>query len=106
MQRASFVVCPYTDATQSGVVMTAYEFEKPVIASDVGSFREYIFDQETGLIVPPKEPKELARAIEKLFNDEDLIRKMRDNIGIYKKTEFSWEKAAKEIINEIYEIIR
>ena len=106
MQRASFVVCPYTDATQSGVVMTAYEFNKPVIASDVGSFREYIKDGETGMIVPPKEPEELASAIEKLFNDEKLLKRMKDKIEIFKKTELSWEKAAKEIINTINEIIR
>jgi len=36
MQRAQFVVIPYTEATQSGVIAIAYAFGRPVIATSVG----------------------------------------------------------------------
>lgn len=39
--QSSVVVCPYTDATQSGVVMSAFAFKKPVIASNVGGYRKW-----------------------------------------------------------------
>src|SRR5207253_8898786 len=31
-ERAHLVVCPYVDATQSGVIMTAFAFDRPVVA--------------------------------------------------------------------------
>ena len=36
VQQASLIVCPYIDATQSGVIMTSYALGRPVIASAVG----------------------------------------------------------------------
>lgn len=95
----SVVVCPYNDATQSGVVMTAYAFNKPVIATDVGSFREYIIDGETGLIVPPRNAEALAEAIEKLLNSKTLLNNMKKKIGQTKEKEFSWKEAANNLIN-------
>jgi glycosyltransferase involved in cell wall biosynthesis len=54
IENTKVVVCPYRDATQSGVVMTAFSFNKPVVASDVGSFSEVIKDGTTGFLVPPQ----------------------------------------------------
>ncbi len=56
-QRAAVVVCPYTTATQSAVVLTAYAFGKPVIGTRVGGLPEYITDGETGVLVPPHSPE-------------------------------------------------
>ncbi len=99
LQRCSFVVCPYTDATQSGVVMTAYAFNKPVIATDVGSFKEYIDDGKTGLIVEPKDSGSLSEVFRKLLTNSELLKKMSDNIEKLKGTEFSWKKAALKCIH-------
>ncbi len=41
----------------------------PVIASAVGGLQEAILDQETGLLIPPEEPKLLAEAIVELARD-------------------------------------
>ena len=76
----SLIVCPYTDATQSGVLMTAFAFYKPVIATDVGNFSEIIKDNITGLIVPPKNSQKLAEAIVKIFSTPHLIENMNNNI--------------------------
>ena len=51
IQESSFVVCPYKDATQSGVVMSAYALKKPVIATRVGGLVEMVEDKKTGLLV-------------------------------------------------------
>lgn len=53
IQAAQFVVCPYRDATQSGVVMTTFAVGKPVVATNVGSFSEYINDDVNGLLSDP-----------------------------------------------------
>lgn len=49
-----FVVCPYRDASQSGVLMTTNALGKSVLASDVGAFPEYIKNEKNGKIVAPE----------------------------------------------------
>ena len=53
IQKSKFLVCPYRDASQSGVLMTARAIGKPVIATNVGAFTEYIQDGVDGLIANP-----------------------------------------------------
>lgn len=76
----SVIVCPYTDATQSGVLMSAYAFNKPVIATRVGNFPNIIRDNLTGFLVSPKNSIKLAEAIIKIFSTPNLINKMEKNI--------------------------
>lgn len=105
IRRCSIVVCPYTDATQSGVVMTAYAFNKPVIVTDVGSFREYIIEGETGLIVPPRNAEALAEAIKKLLNNSTLFKYMEERIIQIKDKEFSWKETANKLVKIYDELI-
>jgi glycosyltransferase involved in cell wall biosynthesis len=51
------------------VVMEAMAQCLPVIGSDVGGIPEMIVNEETGLLVPPREPAALARAIERLIGN-------------------------------------
>ena len=100
-QKASVVVVPYIEASQSGIVPLAYAFKKPVVATDVGSIPEVVEDGKTGYIVPPKNPEKLAEAIIALLRDKKKRREMGEN-G-YKKTEgeLSWDNIATKTI-EIY----
>lgn len=66
---SKFVVLPYRSATQSGALMSAYAFNKPVIASAVGDFPKGIVEGETGLLVPPENPEKLTEAIDKLSGE-------------------------------------
>ncbi|HEY6563136.1 MAG TPA: glycosyltransferase, partial [Pirellulaceae bacterium] len=68
-QRATIVVLPYTEATQSGVVPVAYTFGKPVIATTVGGLPECVEHERTGLLVPPRDSSALADAIVTLLSD-------------------------------------
>ena len=63
IQHAKFVVCPYKDATQSGVLMTAFGLKTPVIATNVGSFPEFIEDDVNGLLVPGDDAQKLSEQI-------------------------------------------
>jgi len=103
IQESSIVVCPYTDATQSGVVMTAYAFNKPVIATKVGGLAEAVSHNITGKLVLPKDPKSLSKAIIELLKNPDKIDKMSKNIELFcTQSEFSWENIAQKTI-EVYE---
>jgi glycosyltransferase involved in cell wall biosynthesis len=48
---SKFVVCPYREATQSGVLMTAFAMGKTVLATKIGAFPEYISDGVNGMLV-------------------------------------------------------
>jgi starch synthase len=74
--RASLVVLPYVEASQSGVIPLAYTFARPVVATRVGGLPEMVDDGFTGLLVPPRDEAALARAIVRLLQDPDLRRQM------------------------------
>ncbi len=64
---AEVCVLPYKSATQSGIVQIAFNFNLPVIATDVGGLAEMIEEGVTGLILRSQEPQALAALIEKYF---------------------------------------
>jgi glycosyltransferase involved in cell wall biosynthesis len=66
---ADAVVLPYISATQSGIAQIAYNFDKPIIATDVGGLAETVKDNLTGFIVPPERPELLAGAIERFYGE-------------------------------------
>lgn len=100
LHNCAFSVCPYTDATQSGVIMTSFTMDKPVIATNVGGLGEMIDEGKTGYLIPPKDPEALADAMIKLLQDEDTLMEMSQTIHhIYQEGVFSWDQIAKEYIS-------
>ncbi|MEO5979830.1 MAG: glycosyltransferase family 4 protein [Chryseolinea sp.] len=63
INEAKFIICPYTDATQSGVIMTGFALNKPVVATNVGAFPEYVRHGANGWLVVPDNPRALANTI-------------------------------------------
>ncbi len=78
-QRASLVVLPYLSASTSGVLMRAYSFGKPVVATRVGCLPEYVEDNITGVLVNPADAEQLAEAIIHLLTDDALRHRMGEN---------------------------
>jgi len=100
IRESDFVVCPYIDATQSGVIMTAFAFKKPVIATDVGGLKEFVDDGITGLLVKPGDTDQLAEAMEKLIANRNLLNHMAENINnIYHYGDRSWNSIAGNTIS-------
>ena len=62
--------------------------ERAVVSTDVGSMKEVVIHGETGLVVSPKNPHDLAEQINVLLDDESL----RKRLG----------KMAKELIQQQY----
>ena len=91
-QQAQMVILPYTEASQSGVIPIAYAFEKPVVASAVGSIPEVVHDHETGLLVPPNNAQALAEAIVYLLDHPDQAKAYGIRGSQLAKTQLSWEK--------------
>ncbi len=60
---ADIVALPYKKIYQSGVVLLAYAYEKPVVATREGEFLTVVKDKETGLLVPSNDAKAFAKAL-------------------------------------------
>ena len=103
-QRASVVVLPYTEGTQTGIIPIAYAFKKPVVVTNVGSIPEVVEDGVTGFIVPSKDSDALADAIVKILKDDDLRRRMGENAYRKMKEDLSWDRIA-EKTQKLYNII-
>lgn len=80
LNKAALVVCPYKDATQSGVILTSFGMECPVLASNVGALKEQIKDGELGLLIPPCDVNALSSTIIKLIRNPNILQMMRSNI--------------------------
>jgi len=94
---ADVCVLPYKSATQSGIVQIAYNFDLPVIATNVGGLSEMVMDNETGLILNEQNSKLLADKIKYYFSN-NLEEKFREGIRS-RKAFFSWKGFSEEIIN-------
>lgn len=93
-----FVVVPYVDATQSGVVMSAYAYNKPCIATNVGGLPEMVKHGELGVICAPRSSSELASAMLKLFEATDLLNTYSSNIkNKYVNGQRSWSQIVKGV---------
>jgi len=79
------LVCPSIiygkDATEGlpMVIPEAMESQLPVVASSVGGIVDIIKNEINGLLVTQKDPKSLAKGIEKILLDDELKKKLIEN---------------------------
>lgn len=100
IQQSSICVFPYTDATQSGCVLTSYTLSKPVIATNLDTMREIVDEYKSGLLVPPCDSENLANAIIELLLNDQLRNDMRDYIAqSYFNGERSWTYIANKYLS-------
>lgn len=94
------VVTPYTDSTHSGVIMTSYTFNKPVIASDTGGIKEVVKDKETGLLFRNGSEEELTAKIVELCGNANKVKEMESNIAEIKREGIlKWDAIAVKMIS-------
>jgi glycosyltransferase involved in cell wall biosynthesis len=96
LKGADALALPYNEIFQSGVLFLGYSFGLPVIATDVGSFREEIVEGKTGFLCRPADPADLAKTIATYFAS-DLYRNLgtrRQEIKDYADVHHSWDAVA------------
>lgn len=91
-------VLPYTNASQSGVLMLSIGFKKPVVISEVFSEREWI-DKKAGLVAKNKDPKDLAKKIKLLISDKKKMEEYGQYGYAYGMKHLNWEDIARKYFN-------
>ncbi|MDB5110847.1 MAG: hypothetical protein JWR67_1961 [Mucilaginibacter sp.] len=68
LANAHFLALPYRDVTQSGVLLTAYNYNIPVIASKLEWFEEYVDDKVNGYLFESENVGDLIKKMEMSIN--------------------------------------
>lgn len=62
-----WVIVPYNSASQSGVIIDAYKYSRPVIAFDVGAISEQIDAEKSGYLVAAGDNKKFAEKLKEVM---------------------------------------
>lgn len=92
----------------SNAVIEYMALGKPVIANDAGGTKEIVEDQWNGLLIQEESPEEIARKIDALLNQPELMEKMgkRSKERVRRdfsldKMGFEFEKVYRELISQL-----
>lgn len=105
---ADVLALPYTQIFQSGVLFLAYSFGLPVIAADVGSFRDDIIPGKTGYLFRPCDAVDLATTIKTYF-ESDLFKTLdgrRQDIRDFAHARNSWDVVGERTCNVYAELAK
>ena len=101
--KAKAFVAPSLGGESFGMVLTeAFACATPVVASDIPGYRD-VMTAETGVLVPPDDPRSLARAIVSLLADEP--RRLQLGVGARRRARaYSWDDIGRRLL-AIYELV-
>jgi len=91
IKSSSIVVIPSRMESLPTTVKEAFYLNVPVIGTNVGGIPELIKNNETGILVPPENPSELAQAINELLSDREKSEKLATNGNTFVKNNMTWD---------------
>jgi L-malate glycosyltransferase len=103
MAALDVVVVPSWEEPFGRVIVEAQASHRPVIATRAGGIPEIIEDNQTGLLVPPKDPNALAEAMIKLCSNPELRNKLGET-GPFSAQRFDVESHTRHF-EQIYEAL-
>ncbi len=98
MRRADVLVLPYRTVEQSGVLYTGLAFGKPMVLSAVGGFPE-VADHGAARLVQPRDPAELAAALNELIADEGKRKQLAAGAAHAAETYYSWDEIGQRTLD-------
>ena len=98
---AEAFICPSIYEPFGIINLEAMACKAPVIASRVGGIKEVVVDGETGFLVDPDNPEELAAKIRVILNSPELAAKFKETGRKRVEDYFSWETITNRTV-ELY----
>jgi glycosyltransferase involved in cell wall biosynthesis len=97
-QAATVVALPYKDATQSGVLASAFGNHRPVVASATGGIPDLVEDGINGLLVPPGDAAALAEALERVLTSQILAVDLAQGARSTANGLMNWDNIASDLL--------
>lgn len=94
-KNALFVILPYIEASQSGVIPLSYHYGIPVIASNIDGLSEFV-ENDTGILFDNEE--ELKDIFKRIFSGFLTPSNYSEKCKAYEQSTLNWEKNFKDII--------
>lgn len=88
------LVLPSLTEGLPNVILEAFAYKTPVVATAVGGVPELVKDRETGWLVPPRDPHALAQAIREALSNPEEARRRAENAYRHLLENFTVEKQA------------
>ena len=98
---ADIFCAPSTGQESFGIVLVeAMSCGTPVVASDIGGYRQVLSHRREGLLVPPHQPHAFATALLHLLDDPDLSHTL-GRTGQETAQHYAWEGIAERVLKPI-----
>jgi glycosyltransferase involved in cell wall biosynthesis len=102
---ADVFVLPSHSEGSPNVLLEAMAAGVPIVATAVGGVPEIVADEESALLVPPKNPNALAAAIDRVLQDSALAGRLTTVASALVEREHSPERYARSLISLYQEVI-
>jgi phosphatidylinositol alpha-mannosyltransferase len=103
---ADIYISPATGGESFGIVLLeAMAAGTPIVASDIHGYKGVVRRGREALLVPPREPKQIAAAVARLLRDDEL-RAAMSAAGSARAQEFSWERVTAKVDDYYGVVIR
>lgn len=93
---SELVVLPYKKIYQSGVLMMALSYEKPVLVSDLPPLKEVITDNEDGFVFKSENSADLSEKIKNILSDRSNLDRVRKNGVQLVKSKYNWNEIGRK----------
>lgn len=93
---SDLVVFPYRHIYQSGALMLAMTYAKPVIASDIEGFRDYLEGHANGVLADTADTRRFGELLGELTGDPTRRAAMSAAAKVRCATEFAWVTIARQ----------
>lgn len=98
LDQADILVLPYTEASQSGILVSGLAAGVPAVATPIGGLKEQIASGETGLLADTVTPQGFADALATLMSDHELYARCSAGAIAAAATTYGTERAAEAIL--------
>lgn len=105
IKRSDVFVCPSLAEGLGNVFIEAQACGVPPIGTRVGGIPDVIQDGRNGLLVEPRDPSAIAKAIIRVMKDDELRNKL-SNFGLESSRAFSWDLILEKFRNIYLQILK
>lgn len=93
-----FTICPYIDATQSGVVQTSLTKGAPCIVTNVGALSDVVINGKYGIVIEANSVTAIKDGINLLYENPSLLLEMKRNIKEEWIPSMNWSSIAEDYL--------